>query len=209
MEGIIRSLWAGLLSAACLGPRALRAQDTAHAAVEPGLPPAGYGTLRQDDVGLELRTATFAVRIVPLDERVIRLLTPETYRSFAHLKRTREGEIREAAARAGISEPAFFLVTFFGLQHQARFIPEELTITSRNRIFRPAAILPLSPRFSDLMLQQRETAAAIYLYQGEIALFEPLVVAYEGIVSEQWERILPILDRERAAVQSRAATKPK
>lgn len=188
--------------AACTAP--LLAQDTANVAPQPGLPPAGYGTLRQDDVGVELRTPTFAVRVLPLDERIIRLLTPDTYRSFLHLKRSREDEIRKTAERAGISEPALFLVTFFGLQHRARFIPEELTITSRNRVFRPAGIVPLSPRFGELMLQQRETASAIYLYESDIALFEPMIVAYEGIISQQWERILPILDRERAAVLSRA-----
>lgn len=191
-----------LTAAACSAP--LLAQDTAAVAGGPSLPPAGYGTLRQDEVGVELRTPTFAVRVLPLDERIIRLLTPDTYRSLLHLKQSREAEISRASERAGISEPALFLVTFFGLQHRARFIPEELTIASRNRVFRPVGIVPLSPRFGELMLQQRETASAIYLYEGEIALFEPMTVAYEGITSERWERILPILDRERAAVLSRA-----
>lgn len=182
----------------------LLAQDTAAAGRPPTLPPAGYGTLRQDEVGVELRTPTFAVRLLPLDERITRLLAPDTYRSFLHLKQSREDEIRQAAQRAGISDPTLFLVTFFGLQHRARFVPEELTITSRNRVFRPVGIVPLSPRFGELMLQQRETASAIYLYEGEIALFEPMTVSYEGMVSGQWERILPILERERAAVLSRA-----
>ena len=197
-----------LLLTASLCSVPLRAQDTL-TSQQPGLPPAGYGTLRQDDIGVELRTSTFAVRILPLDERIIRLLAPDTYRSLFHLKQSREREIREAAARAGVSDPALFLVTFFGLQQQARFIPEELTITSRNRLFRPSAIVPLSPRFSELMLRQRETITAIYLFQSEIALFEPITVAYEGTVSEQWERILPILDRERAAVLSRAFPKER
>lgn len=191
-----------LTAAACTAP--LLGQDTTAVAPGLGLPPAGYGTLRQDEVGVELRTSTFAIRVLPLDERIIRLLAADTYRSLLHLKQSREAEIRRASERAGISEPSLFLVTFFGLQHRARFIPEELTITSRNRVFRPAGIVPLSPRFGELMLQQRETASAIYLYESEIALFEPMTVAYEGITSERWERILPILDRERAAVLSRA-----
>jgi hypothetical protein len=180
------------------------AQETAGGTQQPGLPPAGYGTLRQEDVGVELGTSTFAIRILPLDESIIRLLAPDTYRSFRHLLESREDEIRRVADRAGTSEPALFLVTFFGLQHRARFIPEALTIISRNRVFRPVGMVPLSPRFGELMLHQRETASAIYLYEGGIALFEPMTVAYEGIISEQWQRILPILDRERAAVLSRA-----
>lgn len=184
--------------------RLAKAQDTAATVLEAGLPPAGYGTLRQDDIAVQLEISTFVVRLLPLDERVIRLLAPDSYRSLAHLKQTREREIAEAAAWTGASDPALFLVRFFGLQRQARFDPEDLTITSRHRLFRPIAILPLSPRWSELLLQQRETATAIYLYDGEIALFEPFVAAYGGIVSEQWERTLPRLDRERAAVLSRA-----
>lgn len=189
-----------LLAAGLTVPAA--AQDTA--SVEPGLIPAGYGTLRQDDIAVQIQTATFAIRLLPLDEGVIRLLAPDSYRSLAHLKRTRAGEISSAASRAAIAEPMLFLVVFFGLQHEARFTPEDLTITSRNRVFRPAAILPMSPRWSELLLRQRETATAIYLYEDSIALFEPLTVQYGGIVSNQWGRTLSRLDRERAAVLSRA-----
>lgn len=189
----------------CLLAAPTRAQDTAQAPTEEaGLPPAGYGTLRQDDVAIHLETGTFALRVLPLDEHVIRLLAPDSYRSLSRLKESRREEIAEAAARSGITEPTLFLVQFFGLQPEARFNPEDLTISSRNRFFRPIAILPLSPRWSELLLRQRETATAIYLYEDGIALLEPFVVSYDGMSTERWAQVLPSLDRERAAVMSRA-----
>ncbi len=193
------ALIAVLASLACARNPAL-GQDTAAA----GLPPAGYGTLRQEDVAVRLRTATFQLRILPLDERVIRLLAPDSYASLHKLQESMASSIADAAARAGFHAPTLMLVTFFGLQEQARFVPEDVTITSRNRFFRPVAMLPISPRWSEQQLSQRETASAVYLYEDGIALFDPFAVSYGGATSTDWERALPTLDRERAAVLARA-----
>jgi hypothetical protein len=183
------------------------AQDTA--AIDPGLPPAGFGTLRQEDVAVRLETGTFAMRVIPLDEGILRLLAPDSYASLHRLRETRASEIAEAAARAAVTSPVVFAVTFFGLQQQARFVAEDVTITSRNRLFRPVGILPLSPRWHEQQLLQRETATAVYLYEDGIALLEPFAVSYGGMSSDHWGRILPVLDRERAAVIARAAgTRP-
>jgi len=38
--------------------------------------PAGYGTLRRDDIAVRLATGTIEVQVLPLDEQVIRLLAP-------------------------------------------------------------------------------------------------------------------------------------
>lgn len=190
--------------ALCLFPAAARAQDTTAA----GLLPAGYGTLRQEDVALRLRTATLQIRVLPLDERVIRLLAPDSYASLHRLRESLDSAVAEAAARAGVHAPTLVFVTFFGLQEQARFVPDDLTITSRNRFFRPAAILPITPRWSEQQLAQRETASAVYLYEDGIALFDPFAVSYGGATSTDWERTLPTLDRERAAVLARAGAKP-
>ncbi|HEX9582152.1 MAG TPA: hypothetical protein VF970_13705 [Gemmatimonadales bacterium] len=180
------------------------AQDTA--AIDPRLPPAGFGSLRQEDVTVRLETPTFAVRVMPLDEAVVRLLAPDSYASLHRLRTTRAAEVMRAADQAAVTEPVLFAVTFFGLQHQARFEAEDVTITSRNRLFRPVAILPLSPRWHEQQLRQRETATALYVYESGIALFEPFTVSYGGLSSDHWDRVLPTLDRERAAVLARAAS---
>lgn len=180
------------------------AQDTTAA----GLPPAGYGTLRQEEVAVRLRTGTLQLRVLPLDERVTRLLAPDSYASLHKLQESMASSEAEAAARVGVHAPTLLLVTFFGLQDQARFVPDDLTITSRNRFFRPVAILPITPRWSEQQLAQRETATAVYLYEDGIALFDPFAVSYGGATSTGWERTLPMLDRERAAVLARAGARP-
>jgi hypothetical protein len=202
-----------VLALACVGatPAAISAQDTTqtHGGMEEaGLPPAGYGTLRQEDVAVRLQMGAFQLRVLPLDERVIRLLAPDSYASLHHLVQTMSHDIQDAAARAGVHQPALFLVTFFGLQAQARFVAEDVTITGRNRFFRPVAILPITPRWSEQQLSQRETATAVYLYEDGIALFDPFTVSYGGSATSGWEQTLPTLERERAAVLARAGRRP-
>ncbi|HSH44880.1 MAG TPA: hypothetical protein VK966_03435, partial [Longimicrobiales bacterium] len=44
-----------------------------------GLPPAGYGSLRQDEFSVELVATPLHVKVTPLAEEVIRLAAPDTY----------------------------------------------------------------------------------------------------------------------------------
>jgi hypothetical protein len=173
------------------------------------LPPVGYGTLGQDDIGISLRTESFSVGVLPLEERIIRLLAPDTYASMHRLLESRSSEIASTASRYGVREPMVFLVSFYGREARARFDPEALTITGQNRLFRPIGILPVSPAFGDRQLNQRETATAIYLYESGIRLADPFTLSYNGISSDQWERTLRVLERERAAVETRAAAARK
>src|SRR5580765_8551765 len=81
-----------------------------------GLPPAGLGTLRQDDVATRLALGNVQLRVLPLDERIIRLLSPDTYQSLAQLVATRSADIERVATQHGLRRYQLFLVTFFGLQ---------------------------------------------------------------------------------------------
>ena len=82
MTRLLRATRAALaLSAAFAGAAA--AQDTT--AATPGLVPAGYGTLRQEDIAVRLTTGTFQLRVLPLDERIIRLLAPDSYAALHRL----------------------------------------------------------------------------------------------------------------------------
>ena len=147
--------------------------------------------------------------MIPLDERIIRLLAPDTYGSMHRLLESKSDEIAGTARRYGIRDPVVFLVSFFGTQPQTRFDPDALTITGQNRFFRPAAILPMSPQFSDRQLNQRQTATAIYIYQDGIRLLDPFTLSYEGVSTNRWEQVLRTLDRERASVEARAAAARK
>jgi hypothetical protein len=175
----------------------LSAQDTI---------PAGYGSLRRDDVAIRFRTPQVEIQLLPLDEQVIRLLAPDTYQSLTALLRTRAAELAEAAERAGVARPMVFMVTFLGVVPAARFSPDDVTITSRGRLFRPVGVVPLSPRWGSYQLDAREQAAALYLYEDGIGLAEHLTVAYQGMANDAWGRAVSLLERERARVAARART---
>ena len=169
------------------------------------LPPAGFGALRQDDIALRIDSPSLQLRAFSLDERVIRLLLPDSYEALHRLKASREADVTRALNRNGLRQGSLFLVTFFGLRDRAVFAPEEVTIASQNRLFRPIDILPLSPLWSSLQLNQRETATAVYVFEDGIASLDPFTLSYAGVPNDQWERTLPTLDQERARVLSRAA----
>ena len=171
--------------------------------------PAGFGTLRRDDVAVRLSTGTIEVQVLPLDEQVIRLLASDTYRSLADLVRSRAAEIADAAARGGTEHPTLVMVTFLGVVPQARFNPEELNITSRGRLFRPIGIVPLSPTWSSFQLDARQQAAALYLFEPGISFAEQLTVTYQGLSSDAWTHAVRLFEQERARVKARAQLEAK
>ncbi len=70
--------------------------------LDPNWVPVGFGTLRQDDLALKVSPATgLQVRAIPLDERVIRLLSP---RLLPVAARTAHQQRPGAAGREG-AEP--------------------------------------------------------------------------------------------------------
>jgi len=166
--------------------------------------PAGYGTLRRDDITMRFKTGQIEIQVLPLDEQVTRLLTPDTYRSLVQLVQSRALDIKEAGERSGIEYPVLVMVTFLGVVPQARFNPEELNITSRGRLFRPVGIVPMSPTWSSNQLDAREQAVAIYLFEPGISVREDMLVTYLGQASVAWVRSLRLLDQERARVKARA-----
>jgi hypothetical protein len=185
-----------VLSGLAGGPRNASAQDEQ-------LPPPGKGTLRQDEVAVLLDAGAVHFRVMPLEESILRLLAPDSYASLHALREAYQGEMRDAAAQYGLTEPVGFLVTVFGLEPLAQFDPEQLTIISRNRLFRPLRILPITPLWNQHRISQRETAAAVYVFETGIALLEPFTVEYAGVRSDQWRQSLRRIERERARIGRR------
>jgi hypothetical protein len=138
---------------------------------------------------------------------VIRLLAPDTYRSLEQLLQSRRAAIDSAAQRAGVASPTLVMVTFYGLLPAARFTPEDVNVTSRGRLFRPIGIVPLSPTWSSQQLDAREQAVAIYLFDEGIGFRDALTVSYQSQSNDSWSRAVSALDRERARVLARAASK--
>lgn len=168
------------------------------------LPPAGFGTLRQDQVAVRFTTDNLLVRAIPLDEHVIRLLAPDAYRSLKELKDSRANEIAAAARAAGQDSTVLFMVNFYASQPQVRFNPDQFYVSSQNNFFRPLGIVPLTPRWSEYQLDQRQQAAAIYVFAPGIAVLRPFTVVYGDRSSDAWAGTLRVLDGERSRVQSRA-----
>jgi hypothetical protein len=173
------------------------------------LPPAGFGTLRQEQVALRLTTENLAVRVLPLDEQVIRLLAPDAYRSLHELAVGRAADIAAAARAAGQDSVVLFMVTFFGLQPDVRFNPDQLYVSSQNTSFRPIGVVPLTPRWSEYTLDQRQQAVAIYLFEPGVAVLRAFTLSYGDRSSEAWAGTLRLLDGERTRVLSRAAGQPQ
>jgi hypothetical protein len=167
--------------------------------------PAGYGSLRQDDIAIRLEPQGLIVRAIPLDESVIRLLTPDSYRALRDLQESNRRIIEGIARRSGGRTPDIWYVSFYGLQDNARFSPMELVITSGGQDFRPLDVIPLSTGFGEQRLKQRETQSAVYLYPGDIDVDHPLKVSFQGQQSVIWEQVLQRIERERALVRARAS----
>jgi len=207
---------AGCASASAPGPvasstRAVTAPDTARAAraqtdTVPGLPPAGFGTLRQDDVSLRLTSSSLQVRATPLDETIIRLLSPDSYRAMSELKRSKTEAIAAIARRNAVRALSVWYVSFFAVERgETRFSPREFIITNVGRDFRPLDVIPLTPGFGEQRLRQNGRQDALYVFDGRLDVQQPLSVSYETARNDGWSDLLPQIERERALVKSRAA----
>jgi hypothetical protein len=169
-----------------------------------GIPP-GFGSLRQDDIAIRLEPQGMIVRAIPLDESVIRLLTPDSYRALRDLQESNRRAIETITRRSGGQTPDLWYVSFYGREDNARFSPMELVITSGGQNFRPLDVIPLSTGFGEQRLHQRETQSAVYVYPGEIDVDHPLVVTFQGQQSIIWEQLLQRIERERALVRARSS----
>jgi hypothetical protein len=179
-------------------PRPTRAQDTL---------PVGFGSLKRDDILISFSTGPLQIQILPLDESVTRLLLPDTYASLTQLIRQRQSDIDDQAQRAGVRNPTLVLVTFFGMVSQTRFVPEDINLNSRGRLFRPVGIVPLSPQWSGQQLDARQQATAIYLFEDGIAFGESLTASYEGMTNDSWTKAVQKISLERVRAMGRASAK--
>lgn len=179
-------------------PNGDRADTTAGA---DDLPPAGYGTLRQDAVTVPLRVGPLLIKVTPLDESITRLLAPDSYQRLNAVAESRRAEARDAVFGG---QPEMFQVSFFSYEPDVRFQPQDLTLMYQGQVLRPAIILPITPGWGRERLQQREMQSAVYVFDGGIDYDLPLTVRYGMEQTDHWRRVIPTLERERAAVRARA-----
>lgn len=191
-----------LLTLVGLVPSTLAAQ--VGPAQQRDLPPAGFGTLRQEDVAIRLQAENVVISLLPLDERVTRLLAPDSYRAIHQLVEARSREIAEASRTAGYAMMVAFLVMVYAVEDEVAFDPDEITLHSRGRTFRPAAVVPISARWGEYRLPRRETASAILLFDEAVDVMAPVTALYGAETSVSWESTLRRLEIERARAESRA-----
>jgi hypothetical protein len=169
------------------------------------LVPVGYGTLSQDDITVPLRSGDLQMKWAPLSEWVLRLMAPDTYRRLNGYKVSRSNEILDLTARSGERDwPLVALVTFFSREVEQSYEPNDLQISNQGRLYRPFAIVPVTPSFGRDRLVQQETQIGLYLFPADIDLDLPTTVRYGDAESDRWNRIRSGLDTEYSRANSRA-----
>jgi hypothetical protein len=153
----------------------------------------------QDDITLRLQRGDLLVKVTPLEEWVIRLTAPDTYERLRGLSQAHGDRAAGLAAEASL-----FLVSLFSYQPDVTYEPEELLLVTRGLRSRPVGIAAVTPAWGTQRLAQQETRMAVYVFEGPIDLQTDLVVEYKELRNETWrDRILPLLEVERAKVRAR------
>jgi hypothetical protein len=163
----------------------------------------GTGSLRQDEISLQVALSNVGVQLLPTAESVIRVLAPDSYRTVSNIVVNRAAEIDARARPLQLRDRQVWMVTFVGLTPGARFTPGDLTIAQSGREYRPVAMIPITRGFGDGRLQPGEPQRALYLFEDGLSLSQPLTVTVAGVRSSEWEAILRTIDREKALMRAR------
>ena len=172
------------------------------------LVPAGFGTLKQEDISIVLNPNGVRVTAIPLDEAVIRVLAPDSYRALRAVLERKRQVITQRAASHGVRDPRVWMVSFLGLVPDARFVPTDITVTSGGREFRPIDVIGLTAGFSEQRLQPREMQRGLVVFDSGLDVSQPVAVTMGAERNTDWETILQRIDAERATIRARAGGRP-
>jgi len=173
------------------------------------LPPAGFGTLSQDNITIpiEVPEGNLFIKATPLTEWVIRMTAPDTYRRLNGYKVARGEQILDRARRNGERGwPLVLFVSYYTRSVESTYEPYDLQIRAQNVVFRPFDIIAVTPDFNRERLRQQESQVALYLFDGDIDLDLPIEIEYAGRRSGRWSGIRSVLDRELTKVMTRVPT---
>ena len=113
-----------LIAAALVAGRGTmaRAQGITDSASTENLPP-GKGQLSLSNLRLQLSYNSLQVVFIPLDERVLRLLTGDSYRALESTIAAYQRQIDSVTSFTGVTRPGIALVSFQALAPNVRFDP--------------------------------------------------------------------------------------
>lgn len=166
--------------------------------VQPGL-----GTLKQDEFTIGIRSGNLLVKVTPLNEHVIRLAAPDTYKRLHALAESRRAD---ALKQSRGNQPELFMVSFFSYSPDVDFNPEDVQIDYSGKLLRAVSIMPLTPSWGKQRLGQQETQAAVYVFDEPMDFELPIVMRYGAEENRDWQRVIPRLQVERGKILSRQKT---
>ena len=170
-------------------------------AAEEDMVAAGFGTLRQEQMTVSIRSDQLLVKVTPLAEPLIRLLAPDTYNRLHAI-----AESRRTGLEPDIRDPELFLVSFFSYQPDVAYRPEDLQLSYQGRLLDAERILPLTAGWGRQQLAQQETQSAVFVFEGPVDYRQQLTVRYGMQSSDEWSDISRVLETERGKVRARSGS---
>ncbi len=155
--------------------------------------PTGFGSLRLEDVSLDLATDRLRIRVTPLHEDITRLTAPDTSERLA-----------AARARAAEGYTVFLVAVETEAPGGVEFDPLDLEISTYGAIHRPSSIQALTAGWGAGRLEQRSPQQALYLFPATIDPTGEWVARFGDVRNTAWASRLPRLEAERARVRARA-----
>jgi len=144
------------------------------------------GSLRQDEITVELRIDDLEIRLTPLDPDILRVTAPDTRRRLSSL------------VPVGTEGVHFLVAVYTEAPGGAAFEPRSVALENRGRLFRPVGIRGITPGWGRARLEQRDAQQAVYTFPGDVDLELPLTVVVGSVRNGEWASILPRIDAERA-----------
>jgi len=162
--------------------------------------PVGQGHLSMGTVTLTLNNGNLQVVFIPLDERVLRLVTRDSYERTEGTLLSQRRAIDSVFSLTGVSSPGIAFVSFQGLAPNTRFDPEQLVLNFHGQQYHPVGIIPMSTTFSNHQLDVRQQVQALFLYRRDIPVRESFTLSYLNATSEDWANRLSRFDAERSRI---------
>jgi hypothetical protein len=192
---------------AAIVPQHGAAQGHPDSTTTDGLPP-DRGLLSLSNATIMMTDGNLQIVFIPLDERVLRLITRDSYRSMERLLAQQKTALDSVTSTLGISSPGIAFVSFQALAANTRFQPDQLVLNIHGQQVRPVAWIPLSPTFTNQQLDVRQQVQALFIYRRDIPVRESFTLSYLSTTSDDWAARLLRFDSERTRILGTARPRP-